>query len=143
MRTFIPFNVPSLKNSKVATTKGVFMSKTCRKYLQSLGVKSYSVARKEVEGYKTRPNLFEACLDDLIEYTINGSAPFTVGFHFIRKTKAKFDYINAMQIILDLMTAHGVFEDDDCDNVIPYVLQIDGRNYSHDKDKPGVIIDVI
>jgi len=118
------------------------MSKTCRKYLQALGVKSYSAARKEVVGYKKRPNLFEACIVDLRGHCKNGSPPFDVWFHFIRQTKRKFDYINAMQMPLDLLTAHDVFKDDDCDNVVPHVLKIDGKNYSLDRENPGVIIEI-
>ncbi len=30
---FIPGNIPSLKNSKIATSKGVFSSKTVKKFL--------------------------------------------------------------------------------------------------------------
>lgn len=35
---FIPFNTPSLKNSKIKTSKGIFMSKTCKNYLTSFNI---------------------------------------------------------------------------------------------------------
>ena len=141
MRIFIPFNTPSLKNAKVATSKGVFPSKTVRKYLQSLGVKSYSAARHEVENYKTRPNLFAALVNDMAIGLSTLKPPHRIGLHFIRDTRRKFDWINAAQIIFDLLTAHGVIEDDDMDHLIPYVLEIDGNAYGYDKHRPGCIVE--
>lgn len=44
--SFIPGNVPSLKNSKVKTNKGIFPSKTVSKYLKSFGIISYSSEKK-------------------------------------------------------------------------------------------------
>ena len=43
---FIKGNIPSLKNSKVKTSKGVFHSKTVTNFLRSYGIKSYSSQRK-------------------------------------------------------------------------------------------------
>ena len=53
---FIPYNTPSLKNSKIKTSKGIFSSKTVKKYLNSLGIQKYSSSKKEVIGYKNKPN---------------------------------------------------------------------------------------
>lgn len=137
--TFIPVNVPSLKNSKVATKKGVFPSKTVRRYLQAIGVKSYSARKKEVLHYATKPNLFwnvvaAGGLFSGIEY------PVRIGFHFVRKSRHKFDFHNAVQIIADLLVAHTFIEDDNMDYFIPYPLRLLGRDYSYDKEKPGVWI---
>ena len=60
---FIPFNTPSLKNSKIKTSRGIFPSKTVKKYLSDLGIQKYSSSRKEVTGYKTKPNLIEELRD--------------------------------------------------------------------------------
>ena len=141
MQIFIKGNVPSLKNSKVATSKGVFMSKTVRKYLQKLGVKSYSVSKKTVENYKTRPNLFEIAVAPMREYLRDKKPPYVIGLHFIRGTQHKADWINLAQIVCDLLVAHGVIFDDDMDHLIPSPYIILQRWYGYDKENPGVIID--
>lgn len=145
MEIFIPFNVPSSKNSKVATAKGVFMSKTVRKYLQALGIKNFSVSKKTVEAYKTagRPNLFELSVAPMREYLRDKELPHIIGFHFVRNTKHKFDIINMQQIICDLLVAHGFIEDDCADFLIPESFKINGKWYTYDKERPGVWIKII
>jgi len=130
---FIPFNTPSLKNSKVATKHGVFHSASVRKYLQKIGVRKYG--SKGVEDYKTRPNLFREAVGDYfkgVEY------PATVRFHFVRDSRRKFDFINAVQILADLFVAHGFLVDDDMDHFLPEPLFLYSEAYSIDKQKPGV-----
>lgn len=144
MKIFIPFNVPSSKNSKIATAKGVFMSKTVRKYLQAIGIKRFSVSKKTVEVYKKagRPNLFELSVAPLREYLKDKEPPHVIGFHFVRGSKHAFDFTNVAQIICDLLVAHGVIFDDNMDCLIPFPLQIEGAWYSYDKEKPGVVIQI-
>lgn len=140
MEIFIPFNVPSLKNSKIKTSRGIFPSKTVNKYLQNLGIQKYSSRKKEVVEYKTRPNLFREIFEN-----INWKKPeglIKIGFHFVRKTKAKFDYINGMQLPLDLLTAHDYIKDDNCDYVIPYIYKKNGQYYSVDSENPGLYLEI-
>ena len=62
--------------------------------------------------------------------------PLRVGFHFIRETKARFDYNNLGQGPLDLLTQVGIISDDDMNHIIP-----NGHlSYEVDKDRPGVIV---
>lgn len=137
---FIPHNTPSLKNSKIKTSRGVFPSKTVKNYLRALGIQKYSAHKKEVKGYKNRPNLFKKIMDeagvkkseDLVE----------IGFHFVRNSKRKFDFVNAMQLPLDMMVAHDYLIDDDCDHVIPYVLWMNDKPYSIDKSNAGVYLKI-
>ncbi len=146
---FIPFNTPSLKNSKqLGKTKPryicpackqgvgqrpiVLNSKTVKNYLQKLGIKKYG--SHGVESYATRPNLFRHAVGD---YFLGCSKPVIVGFHFVRDSKRKFDIINAMQIICDLLVAHGFIEDDNMDYFIPVPMIMDGKWYSVDKLNPG------
>ena len=137
MRIFIPGNVPSSKNSKVMTKKGIFHSKTVRKYLQKLGVKKYSA--KGFENYKNRPNLFLKAVSPLkMEILKSDPPPFLVTFFFVRGTRHRFDFINACQIICDLLVAHGVIEDDNMDFLIPMPVRIDGEWYNYNKESPGV-----
>ena len=141
---WISGNVPSLKNSKVKTSRGIFSSKTVKKYLANLGIQRYSSSRKEVLGYKTRPNIFqEQIVPQIIELLENKEPPFEIGFHFVRGTKHKFDFNNANQLIADLIVAHDVLEDDNMDYFIPFVLKIDNKFYSVDKTNPGVWIKII
>ena len=142
---FIPGNVPSLKNSKVATSRGVFPSKTVRKYLQNLGVKKYSCSKGTFENYKTRPNLFKKAIAPMKEIlarreSVAGVSPHVIGLFFIRNSKRKFDWINAAQIICDLLTAHGVIQDDNMDYLIPMPIQVAGIWYTVDTERPGCIV---
>lgn len=134
---FIPFNVPSLKNSKVATSKGVFPSKTVRKYLQNLGVKKYSCSKGTFENYKTRPNLFKKAVAPMKEALANRKPPHVIGLFFIRDSRRKFDLSNAQHIILDLLTAHQVVSDDNADVLISMPVRVCGSWYDIDKENPG------
>lgn len=143
MRIFIPFNTPSSKNSR----QGRFFSKTVRRYLQKLGVKNYSMSKKSVENYKTRPNLFEKSIKPMREHLKDRQSPYLVGFYFVRGTKHRFDFVNVCQIICDLLVAHGVIEDDNMDYLIPYPLPAEKLTgfgtgwYGYDKETPGVWLD--
>jgi len=135
MEVFISGNVPSLKNSKQWTGKFLVSSKTVKSYLKKKGIKSYSTTHKEVKGYKCMPNNFEEEIKPFLNVIEQMARPVTIGFYFIRDSKRKFDYINVVQIILDLMTAHGIIEDDNADEVIPQFF-----GYHVDKDNAGVKI---
>lgn len=154
---WIPGNVPSSKNSKVATSKldestgkirkGIFNSKQVSKYLQGLGVKSYS-EKRGVEDYKTRPNLFRQAVE---KYPIKTDYPIILGMHFVRDSKRRFDFNNASQIICDLLVAHRFIDDDDCQHLYPVPMYFtsgglhfeSGGFYSVDKHAAGVFLDVI
>lgn len=148
---FIKGNVPSLKNSKIATKRGLFMSKTCRKYLQKIGIKKYSGAKKTVLEYTNtnRPNLFKMAVGRYFDGVVY---PCVIGFHFVRDTKRKFDFHNAVQIIADLLVAHDYIEDDDMAHFIPipfrkgdgwYSAKKGEGWYSVNKEKPGVYIKIM
>lgn len=138
-KVFIPGNVPSLKNSKIKTTRGIFPSKAVKNYLRSFGIKRYSVRDKEVECYSRSENLFYPIFRKLPKLH-EKDYPILIGFHFIRKTHADFDFNNATQIIQDLLVAHNIIADDSMRFVIPYPLKIDDKYYSIDKHNPGVIL---
>lgn len=129
-------NVPSLKNSKIKTAKGIFPSKTVTKYLRGLGIQSYSASRKEVKGYVNRPNLFAEAFEGFVVEKY----PLIIGFHFFRASKHNFDFHNAVQIVADLMVAHGIIEDDSMDYFIPLPMNYMNRWYNYDKENPGVMI---
>ena len=147
---FIKGNVPSLKNSKVATSRGVFMSKAVRHYLQDLGIKGYHLRERKVDGYKTRPNLFAAAIKPMLSADIH--IPHLIGLYFIRDSKRDFDFNNVSQIICDLLVAHRVFADDSMRYLIPSPFMIGQAAadeygvteyswYGVNKSNAGVIID--
>lgn len=139
---WIEGNVPSLKNSKVKTSRGVFASKTVKKYLQEKGIQKYSLRDKLVIGYKTRENKFESLRADFLKCRHKKPYPLRIGFHFVRNSKRQFDFHNAVQIIADLLVAHDFIEDDNMDCFIPIPMKIEGRYYSYDKDNPGVYLKI-
>lgn len=138
---FIKGNVPSLKNSKIKTSRGIFSSKTVNNYIRSFGIQSYSASRKQVKGYVTKKNEFLTIKPYFEKYVRD--YPIKVGFHFVRKSKHKYDFNNANQIIADLLTAHDIIEDDDTTQFLPFPLEIDGRYDSYSKENPGVFIKIL
>jgi hypothetical protein len=145
---FVPGNVPSMKDYKIARQKGMYMSKRVRRYLSSLGVSKFG--RNGVVEMKTIPPLFRDLLFDL---DFVGSGPLRIGFHFVRNSRHKFDFHNAVHILSDLMAAYGFIHDDSCDYFVPYPVPLssirDGMFhlcaeeagcYTYDKENPGVYI---
>lgn len=65
-----------------------------------------------------------------------------MGFHFVRGTKHKFDFHNAVQIVADLLVAHDFIEDDNMDCFIPIPYKINDNWFSYDKENPGVYIKI-
>lgn len=139
---FIPFNVPSLKNSKIKTSRGIFPSRTVKKYLQNLGILRYSSSKKKVDEYKTKENVFKEKAHEIKQQLKHMEPPYKIGFHFVRDSKRKFDFHNAVQIVADLLVAHDAIEDDNMDYFIPFPSKIKGKFYSYDKENPGVYIKV-
>lgn len=143
---FISGSIPSSKNSKVATSRGVFHSKTVGKFLREQGIQHYSVSKKEITYYKTRPCVFP--VKELRSMLANLESsqrrtPIKFGIHFVRQTKAKFDFHNICQILFDLMVAFDIIEDDNMDCVLPFPMQMNGNWYSVDKLNPGAYITIL
>ncbi len=139
---FIPHNVPSSKNSRVNTSRGSFHSPAVSKYLQKLGIRSYSVSRRIVLEYKDegRPNLFREAFDGL---DLKNYKPLIIGYHPVRNSKRKFDLHNTIQILADLMQAHEIIEDDSAEYFVAMPMAIGGKYYSYDPDNPGVYLKVL
>ncbi len=113
------------------------MSPPVRKYLQKLGIRGYSISKKEVTEYVKRENVFREKISHL---DMDKSKLHKIYFHFVRDSKRKFDFHNCCQIIADLMVCHDVIEDDNMDYFLPVPYKRDGKYYSVDKDSPGVYI---
>lgn len=138
---FISKNVPSLKNSKVATSRGIFASKTVGKYLRLHGIQHYSSSRKVVDRYKTIPMTFP--IDALKKLFEGAEYPVKIGFHFVRNSARDFDFNNSTQILLDLFTAFDLIPDDSMRYVLPFPLEINGKYYSIDKENPGCYVTIL
>ena len=130
--------VPVNRHAPIAARFPLVHSPAVRKYLQKIGVRKYG--SKGVEDYKTRPNLFRETVGD---YFSDVEYPAIVQFHFVRDTRKKFDFHNAVQIVADLLVAHGCIADDDMDHFLPVPMWKNGQWYSLDKNNPGVWIDLI
>lgn len=122
---FIAGNTPSSKNSKqfVTLKSGktlLINSKTVQKYIKESKV-----------DWLINKNEFLKMLKDK-------EKPYKIELFFIRDSRRRFDYINAAQIIFDLMQEHGYIEDDDSTNVIPIF-----KGFEVDKARTGVKIEVL
>lgn len=121
---FIPYNVPSSKNSKefIRTPKGprLVHSKVTSKYIE-----------KTDDHYQVNGLSFKKAIK-------GKKPPYRIGFEFRRDSKRKFDYINAAQIVQDMMVKHGWVEDDNCDFLVPVFFP-----YLVDKENPGVKITLL
>ncbi len=141
MEVFIPGNIPSSKNSKIATAKGVFHSTAVGKFLREIGVQHYSASRKEFKLYKTKPCHFP--VDSLRALFKDVQYPCLIGFHFVRNSKRKADFHNLVQIVLDMMTAADIIPDDDMSHIFPVPYLKEGKYFTVDKNIPGVFIKIL
>ena len=122
---FIKGNTPSSKNSKqfVTLKNGKTMllnSKTVQKYI------------KESKGdWILNKNNFKKMIKDK-------EKPYKIELFFIRDSRRRFDYINAAQIVFDLMQHYGYIEDDDSTNIIPIF-----KGFEVDKARAGVEIRIL
>jgi hypothetical protein len=152
---FIPGNVPSLKNSKVKTSRGIFSPPTVNKYIRKLGIQSFSSSKKYIKGYvdKDRPNKFEAFREEFNKMKSNKTDPIFIGYHQVRNSKRLFDFSNSVELIQDLLTAHDFIEDDNVKYVFPIPMTNKGvlptpnnirKNewYSVDKENSGVYLKI-
>ncbi len=114
---FIPGNTPSSKNSKFWTGKFLISNKTTLRFKDN--TEKYFLVNKRK---------FKKMFSQI-------EAPYSVGFFFIRDSKRRFDYVNIVQVIADLMVKYGWIEDDNADFFVPVFL-----GYKVDKEHPGVEI---
>ena len=68
----------------------------------------------------------------------NKPLPLKVSFYFYRDSKRKWDFVNIVQVIADLMQKEGYLNDDDTKNFIPLYAGEEVTN----KKEAGVIITI-
>ena len=127
---FITGNTPSSKNSKRIIT--ITNKKTGKKTTRLI---NSEVTEKYIKNSKAdwilNKNNFKKMIKDK-------EKPYKIELYFIRDSKRRFDYINAAQIIFDLMQEYGYIEDDDSTNIIPIF-----KGFEVDKARAGVEIKVL
>lgn len=117
----IGLNVPSKKNSKIITkSKRVISSKLVQYY----------------ERWATP--LLKQQLPTWQQMIQNKPLPLKVSFYFYRDSKRKWDFVNIVQVIADLMQKEGYLIDDDTKNFIPLYA---GEEVASKKEA-GVIITI-
>lgn len=114
-------NVPSKKNSKIVTkSKRVISSKLVQYY----------------ERWATP--LLKEQLPTWQQMVQNKPLPLKVSFYFFRDSKRKWDFVNIVQVIADLMQKEGYLIDDDTKKIIPLYA---GEEVTTKKEA-GVIITI-
>lgn len=102
---FIGRNVCSSKNSRMITkNKRVIASRLCKEYRQVMG-KVFQENLKEWEKQKPKDN-----------------KQIYVGFYFYRDSRRKWDFVNIVQIIADMMQDYLYLTDDDTKHFIPIYM---------------------
>ena len=127
---FIAGNTPSSKNSKrIITITNKKTGKKTTRLINSEVTEKY--IKNSKAGWILNKNNFKKMLK-------GKEKPYKIELYFIRDSKRKFDYINAAQIVFDLMQEYGYIEDDDSTNVIPIF-----SGFEVDKARAGVEIKVL
>ena len=122
---FISGNAPSSKNSNQFVTL-----KTGKTLLINSKIVQKYIKESKADWLINKNEFFKMLKDK--------EKPYKVELYFIRDSKRKFDYINAAQIVFDLMQHYGYIEDDDSQNIIPVF-----KGFEVDKARAGVEISVI
>ena len=127
---FIAGNTPSSKNSKRIIT--ITNKKTGKKTTRLI---NSEVTEKYIKSSKVD---WLVNKNEFLKMIKDKEKPYKLELYFIRDSKRRFDYINAAQIIFDLMQEYGYIEDDDSTNVIPIF-----KGFEVDKARTGVKIEVL
>lgn len=127
---FIAGNTPSSKNSKRIIT--ITNKKTGKKTTRLI---NSEVTEKYIKSSKVD---WLVNKNEFLKMIKDKEKPYKIELYFIRDSKRRFDYINAAQIIFDLMQEYGYIEDDDSTNVIPIF-----KGFEVDKARTGVKIEVL
>jgi Holliday junction resolvase RusA-like endonuclease len=128
MKIFIPGNVPSLKNSKQIISIPVKGRPGVKRPMLTSS-KRHKQYKKDTAMYWTTLGL------GFVKIVKPLPKPLHIHFQFIRGSKHKFDYTNALDTVQDLMTEFGWIDDDNADEILPIIEQ-----YQYDKENPGVFI---
>lgn len=103
---------------------------------RTLVLKSKQCQRGEKEFAPQMEELRDAFISEC-ESQLENRKPLKIAFKIYRKTRRRFDYVNIIQSLLDLMVKHNWIIDDNADEILPVF-----REYEVDKDNPRVEISI-
>lgn len=113
-------NVPSSKNSKQITKSGkIIPSKLTREYVDW----ATPILVENTEKWNA--------------LIANLQPPYKIGFKLFRDSRRRYDFINIVQVLADLLVKVGYIMDDNTKNFIPYYL---GEEVVDNKELAGVYI---
>lgn len=121
---FIPFNVPSSKNSRRWTGNRSIASKPTMRY------------------YKLTEVIYPEKKQEFLKLLEGLTPPYKVGMHFVRDSRRRYDWVNPVQTIQDRMVKFEWLEDDNVDFMFPFPYKKKGSYTTYDKENPGVYIKV-
>ncbi len=109
----------------------IHLSKNSRNILRANNGRTYVV--KSSAAKADEENMLYQLLEQKPTWEASQSRSTHVCFHFIRKTRARFDFANIVQGVADAMVKAGYIDDDDVDHFIP-----EWAGYEVDKQNSGV-----
>jgi len=119
----------------------VASSKNSKRMIIKEGQRPLLINSKTVMKYKKNTKLDWLEQKDSFIYLSKGCPlPLVVGIHFVRGSKHKYDWINMVQLVQDLMVDYKWIEDDNVDFLIPIPFKMKGSYSSYNKETPGVWI---
>jgi len=122
---WMPMNVPSSKNSKAIKWLFKSMKGKVSAYMQMgkggrRAVTPIISENKRCVDYREQTKAYWIDRKKYFHRMIEGlEKPYIIEFTFVRKTRTRFDFHNAVQLPCDLMVEHGWIEDDDMRNILP------------------------
>lgn len=117
---FIVGQVASSKNSKIWTGSRLVKSKASQEYV--------NVTKPQWRSHKAK----------FLNLIRNKEFPIRIEFQLVRRDKRRFDYVNLVQLPLDIMVWEGWLPDDSANYVIPVF-----KEYEINKELPGIRIKVL
>lgn len=119
----------------------LYSSKNARQIVRVRGRMLLVKSKQCQKGEKLFAPQMEELRDAFIsecESQIGGAKkPLKIAFKIYRQSHRRFDYVNIVQSLLDLMVKHKWIEDDNADEILPVF-----REYEVDKDNPRVEISI-
>ena len=145
---YIPYNVPSSKNSKRISWIFKSMSGSVRAFMNTKnGKKSVTPTIREsqscVDYRKSTENYWKAYANVFKKMLKGKEPPYIIEFTMIRATKQKWDFHNIIQLPCDLMQEFGWIEDDDIKNILPIPPLPPKKPFRVDKINTGIEIRVL
>ena len=139
---FIPGEVYSSKNSKRIFPKAA--AKYTGWTFRNKNVVPFITSSTAVNNYKSEiMRYYTAYRQNFLDMIRGKVYPLFLEFHFVRATKAGWDFNNMSQLVCDMMVKAGWVPDDNVKILFPVPPMPPLKPYSIDKKNPGVFIRVL